>query len=133
MMLLKTKSTSSLDYVVLRCRDLDAARKLYGEALGLPVASESADGIQFQVGKMVLALRPRGEDEAEGPRLQLGFRVDYDQVPLFYERLKAHGFEVLEPPRDQGWGHRTLFLADPDRNLLEIFADLPGEHGNPPE
>ena len=129
-MLLKTKSTSSLDYVVLRCRDLAAARKLYGDALGLPVASESADGVQFQVGSMVLALRPLGDDDSEGPRLQLGFRVDYDQVPVFYERLRDHGVKVLEPPRDQGWGHRTLFLADPDRNLLEIFADLPGEHGN---
>lgn len=27
-------------------------------------------------------------------------------------------------PKDQPWGHRTVFFRDPDGNILEIYADL---------
>jgi hypothetical protein len=34
------------------------------------------------------------------------------------------GVDVLSPPTDQAFGHRTLFFRDPDGNLLEVFADI---------
>ena len=123
------KSISWLDYVVLPCRDLEAMLKYYRDALGLPIASERADRVEFRIGRMALALRPCDGERVEQPSVWLGFRVGYDQVDACYEDLKARGVEVLEPPSDQGWGHRTLFLGDPEGNVLEIFADLPTEHG----
>jgi catechol 2,3-dioxygenase-like lactoylglutathione lyase family enzyme len=34
------------------------------------------------------------------------------------------GVELLSPPMDQAFGHRTLFFRDPDGNLLEVFAEI---------
>jgi len=31
---------------------------------------------------------------------------------------------LLVEPKDQPWGHRTVFFRDPDGNILEIYADL---------
>jgi catechol-2,3-dioxygenase len=31
---------------------------------------------------------------------------------------------VIEPPTNQDWCHRTLFFADPEANIIEIFADI---------
>jgi catechol-2,3-dioxygenase len=32
--------------------------------------------------------------------------------------------EIIEAPRDEGYGHRTLFFKDPEGNILEIYADI---------
>ena len=34
------------------------------------------------------------------------------------------GIEVIEPPTNQHWCQRTLIFADPETNILEIFADI---------
>ena len=127
------KSVSWLGYVVLQCRDIEAARKFYRDVMGLPIAYERADWIQFQIGATGLVLQPLNgglrDRRTEQPRVQLGFRFRYDEINACYSELKARGVEVLEPPSDQGWGHRTLFFADPEGNLLEVYADLPSERG----
>jgi len=111
----------------------EAARRFYHHVMGLPIACERAGWIQFQVGDTGLDLRPLDEKLSDGragrPAVQLGIRVRYDQIHACYEELKARGVEVLEPPSDQGWGHRTLFFADPEGNLLEMYADLPRGRG----
>ena len=70
------KSISSLGYVVLPCRDIQALRRFYRDLMGLPIAYERADWIQFQVGATALALRPLDEGlrdrRAERPTVQLG-------------------------------------------------------------
>jgi len=35
-----------------------------------------------------------------------------------------HGVDLLEPPTNQPFGHRTLFFRDPDGNLLEVYAEI---------
>jgi hypothetical protein len=34
------------------------------------------------------------------------------------------GIEVIEPPTNQDWCHRTLFFSDPETNIPEIFANI---------
>ncbi|MDJ0945652.1 MAG: VOC family protein [Kiloniellales bacterium] len=127
------KAIASLDYVVLPCRDLRAARRFYRDVLGFDIVYERADWIRFQIGTTALALRPLdGAFEGrrvEGPAVQLAFRVGQDEVDACYEELKACGVEVLDPPRDQTWGHRTLYFTDPEGNVLEVYAELPESRG----
>jgi catechol 2,3-dioxygenase-like lactoylglutathione lyase family enzyme len=40
------------------------------------------------------------------------------------DELVRQGVNLLSPPTDQVFGHRTLFFRDPDGNLLEVFADI---------
>ena len=47
-----------------------------------------------------------------------------NEVESCHQELKRQGVTVLEPPRDQSWGHRTLYFRDPEHNVLEIYADM---------
>ncbi len=39
-------------------------------------------------------------------------------------RFGESGVAIVGEPTDQAWGHRTLFVRDPDGNVVEIYADL---------
>ena len=56
--------------------------------------------------------------------LQLTFKVSAPEVDKCADELVRHGVNLLSPPADQVFGHRTLFFRDPDGNLLEVFADI---------
>lgn len=124
------RAIKTLDYIVIPCRDLPTMRAFYREVLGLPSAYERHDWVTFQLGEVTLALRPRTAPffaltrDVDSPSVQLAFRVDYDQVDRCHEDLMALGVSILEPPKDQLWGHRTLYVADPEGNVLELYADL---------
>ncbi len=32
--------------------------------------------------------------------------------------------KVIESPTNQHWCHRTLFVADPETNILKVSADI---------
>ena len=56
--------------------------------------------------------------------LQLAFKVSAPEVDQCADELARQGVDLLAPPTDQVFGHRTLFFRDPDGNLLEVFAEL---------
>jgi catechol 2,3-dioxygenase-like lactoylglutathione lyase family enzyme len=126
-----------LDYVILLCDDPARMRGFYDEVMGFPVYRDKFDGgwVELRVGSVLLVLRPRGwlalngrgYDGGRAPdsaSIQLAFRVAPSEVDACHARLLKQGVEVLDPPTDQPWGHRTLFFRDPEGNLLEIYADL---------
>ena len=39
-------------------------------------------------------------------------------------QLEANGVTIVAPVTDQPWRHCTLFVRDPDGNVIEIFAEL---------
>ena len=83
----------------------------------------------MRVGAVLLTLRRRGRPY-DGPGLhgsagvQLAFRVTPHEVETWYAELLKKQLEILEPPRDREYGHRTLFFKDPEGNILEIYADI---------
>lgn len=121
----------SLDYVIVPCDDLDRMRRFYSDVFGFRIEDEEAgQWVGYRVGALFLGLRPRGRPY-DGPKIpdgsaavQLSFRVPPADVDLAYETLKAKGIDVIEPPTNQDWPHRTLFFADPENNVIEIFADI---------
>jgi catechol 2,3-dioxygenase-like lactoylglutathione lyase family enzyme len=46
------------------------------------------------------------------------------QVDECAEDLRAAGVRLVDEPKNQLWGHRTLFFRDPDGNVIEIYAEL---------
>ncbi|MDP6699483.1 MAG: VOC family protein [Candidatus Latescibacteria bacterium] len=119
-----------LDYAIVLCADLDRMKAFYRDLFDFPIAAESATGLTFQAGavKLSLRLRTRGYDgqgtRSELPGVQLAFLVAPDEVVPCYEQLVAKGIEILEPPTDQPRGHRTVYFADPEGNMLEIYAEI---------
>ncbi len=123
---------TQLDYVILLCHDIRAMREFYLNTMRFPLDEDHGDWMKFRVGSRFLTLRPRGQwhgwHDGESPQgsasVQLAFCVDYDEVDTCHEELTARGVDIIDPPRDQEFGHRTLFFRDPDGNVLEIYAEL---------
>jgi catechol 2,3-dioxygenase-like lactoylglutathione lyase family enzyme len=117
-----------LAYTILLADDLAAMRHFYVEVLDLPVVSEHGDWIELDAGAVVLALRPRDRpydgEAGAGAGTQLAFRVPLDALGHEEASLRAQGIEIVDPvTRNDGSGHTTLFLLDPERNVVELFAE----------
>ena len=121
----------AVDYTVIFVRDMAAMRRFYEGVLSFPVTRElSAGWIEYQIGGNTLALARPGRTAKDAPTpvgsasLQLAFRVGAEDVDRCAEELTRHGVDLLEPPTNQPFGHRTLFFRDPDGNLLEVYAEI---------
>lgn len=121
----------AIDYTVIFVRDMGAMRRFYEDILGFPLQRELSPGwIEYRVGDNTLALaRPR-LTAADAPTpdgsasLQLAFKVSAPEVDQCADELVRQGVDLLSPPTDETFGHRTLFFRDPDGNLLEMFAEI---------
>lgn len=122
----------NLDYTVLLCHDIEAMRGFYTEVMGFEVHHEiPGRWVELQVGSSLVALRLRGR-AYDGPRpatgtasVQFAFRVPPDAVEVAAAQLAEHGIEILEAMTDlELFGHRTLFFADPEDNVIEIYAEI---------
>jgi catechol 2,3-dioxygenase-like lactoylglutathione lyase family enzyme len=125
------QSIRTIDYTVIFVRDMAAMRRFYKDVLCFPLTRElSANWIEYQIGGNTLALSRPGRTAKDAPTpkgsasLQLAFKVAVDDVDRCAEELLRHGVDLLEPPTNQPFGHRTLFFRDPDGNLLEVYAEI---------
>jgi catechol 2,3-dioxygenase-like lactoylglutathione lyase family enzyme len=121
----------AIDYTVIFARDMAAMRRFYEDVLGFPLLRELSPGwIEYRVGNNTLALAKPGLTAADAPTpsgsasLQLAFKVSVDEVDQCADELAGQGVDLLSPPTDRPFGHRTLFFRDPDGNLLEVFAEI---------
>jgi catechol 2,3-dioxygenase-like lactoylglutathione lyase family enzyme len=121
----------AIDYTVIFARDMAAMRRFYEDILGFPLVRVlSPRWIEYRVGDNTLALARPSLTAADVPTpngsasLQLAFKVSAPQVDQCADELVRRGIDLLSPPTDQVFGHRTLFFRDPDGNLLEVFADI---------
>ena len=125
------KAIRAIDYSVIFVRDMAAMRPFYQEVLGFPLLRELSPGwIEYRVGGNTLVLARPSRTAADVPTpngsasLQLAFKVSAAEVDRCADELVQQGVDLLSPPTDQAFGHRTLFFRDPDGNLLEVFAEI---------
>jgi catechol 2,3-dioxygenase-like lactoylglutathione lyase family enzyme len=121
----------AIDYTVIFVRDMRAMRRFYEGILRFPLSRElSPRWIEYRVGSNTLALARPSLTATDVPTpggsaaLQLAFKVSAPEVDQCADELLRHGVDLLSPPTDQAFGHRTLFFRDPDGNLLEVFAEI---------
>jgi catechol 2,3-dioxygenase-like lactoylglutathione lyase family enzyme len=115
----------AIDYTVIFVRDMTAMRRFYQDILGFPLLRELSPGwIEYRVGDNTLALARPSLTVADAPTpngsasLQLAFKVSAPDVDRCADELVRQGVDLLSPPTDQVFGHRTLFFRDPD----EIYS-----------
>ncbi len=124
------QSVQQLNYAIVLCDDLERMKAFYRGLFAFPIDSESATGLTFRAGSVLLSLRQRTREydghgvRTDLPGVQLAFRVAPAEVDQCYTQLVDKGVEILEPPTDQPRGHRTVYFSDPEGNLLEIYAEI---------
>jgi len=104
-------------------------KTFYHKVLDFEIHRANEEWIEMKVGSVLLTLRKRGRSYDGGKLpdsagLQLAFRVAPAEVEACYKELLLKQVEILDPPRDTDYGHRTLFFKDPEGNILEIYADI---------
>lgn len=123
-------SVKQLNYAIVLCDNLELMKTFYRDLFSFPIDSESATGLTFRAGSVLLSLRKRTRDydgcgvRLELPGVQLAFLVSPAEVDACYKELIEKDVEILEPPTDQPRGHRTVYFADPEGNVLEVYAEI---------
>ena len=125
------RAIRNMDYVIVFARDMKPMRRFYADIMQFPIYRDvHPSWVEYRIGGTLLALTERGFvfNDAATPQgalsLQLAFRVTRTEVDACAESLRKSGVAIVGEPTDQAWGHRTLFIRDPDGNVVEIYADL---------
>lgn len=124
------ESIRNIDYTVLLCDDVETMARFYADVLGFRLRhAVPGKWAEFQVGGSLLAMRLRTRSydgpRTDGASVQLAFRVPPDDVDVCVEQLARRGVQPLEPVADLAdFGHRVLFFADPENNVIEIYAEI---------
>lgn len=119
-------------HVVLKMRDLEAARQFYGGVLGMKITDQQEDfGVFFRFDDYHhdIAVFKVGEDAAAPERNQVGLAHvalladSLETVRDWYGKLKAQGVDGLRTV-DHGIT-KSVYFRDPEGNELEIYCEVP--------
>lgn len=108
-----------LHHLLLEVSDLAAAERFYVDTLGFQIRSRDVlhDGRPFFNTEQGLGLT-EGPPERRGLGGHLAFGVRH--VDALAERVRAAGYTLLRGPLEGPYG-RTIYVADPDGNEVELF------------
>lgn len=124
--------------ITILTQDVPTLLQFYRDVLGFQVKDEmgsyvelESEGVRFAIcARSILEKVTRhpsyGESQA-GQSFELAFPLDTpEEVDTAYADIVAKGATPICAPATMSWGHRTAFFADPDGNIHELFAPLPG-------
>src|SRR5215218_3208451 len=102
-------------FIVRHVRDLDKTRTFYTDVLGFQVENDQPGFLQFtNTGGATFALGPEGA----GEETEVWWFVD--DADAAHEHLRAHGAEIVSPPKDEPFG-RTVVIKDPAGTSLYLL------------
>ncbi len=114
--------------VLLRPLDLERSLRFYGETLSLAVYRQfgegSSRGVVFFLGGGFLEVSGAA---ATPPARNVGLWLQVRDVDAVHHELRGKGVDVLEPPTDQPWGLREMWIADPDGVRIAVIQ-VPEQH-----
>lgn len=127
-----------IDLVTLWTKDVPRMRAFYQDVLGFAVKLDMGgyvefenEGVRFSVVDPAVMVDTFGveayKQKGSGQVVELAFPCESpEDVDRQYEAIVAKGATPIHPPRDLPWNQRAALFADPDGNIHELFADLPG-------
>ena len=117
--------------------DLERAVDFY-RRLGLEFPPDPEDGhveaelpgglrLMLDTEETIRSFAPEWSPPTGGPRTALAFLCESpEEVDRLYAELVEAGAEGHKEPWDAFWGQRYAEVKDPDGNLVDLFARLPG-------
>jgi catechol 2,3-dioxygenase len=119
-------------HVVIKMRDLDAAKRFYRDILGMKITDEREGfGVFFRFHDYHhdIAVFKVAEDAMVPQKNQVGLAHialvadSLDTVKAMYKRLKEHNVPIVRTV-DHGIT-RSVYFQDPEGNELEIYCEVP--------
>jgi catechol 2,3-dioxygenase-like lactoylglutathione lyase family enzyme len=115
----------------LAVKDMDAAKKFYGETLGLEATKESPGGVFYTSGKSGVFVYP---SQYAGTNQATAAAWDVDDIESVVEDLKAKGvafehYDDMPETRLEGDIHvmgevKSAWFKDPDGNILNLVNGM---------
>ncbi|WP_346619752.1 VOC family protein [Blastococcus montanus] len=105
----------------LTSADLDAARRFYGDVLGLEPVMDHGWIVTLAdpaTGSRQISLVSH---DATAPVVPV-VSVEVDDVDAAHAAAVASGAEIVHPLTDEPWGVRRFFVRDPDGNVLNVLG-----------
>jgi catechol 2,3-dioxygenase-like lactoylglutathione lyase family enzyme len=125
----------SLDAIGIVSKDLAASIRFYG-LLGVkfpPLGEDHLEailpnGLRLMLDTLELIKKLDPEWTAPtGHRMNLAFRcADPAEVDAKHATVTKAGYASKTAPWDAFWGQRYAQVVDPDGNVVDLFAPLPG-------
>jgi predicted enzyme related to lactoylglutathione lyase len=104
--------------------DMEAAKRFYGETLGLKLVWDMEGAAAFEVGgpAFIVEWEDRsGEEESLAGRF-VGCSLSVDDIEAAYRDLTAKGAAFPVPPEKQPWGGTLAHFKDPCGNVLTLLG-----------
>jgi predicted enzyme related to lactoylglutathione lyase len=106
-----------VDFVAVPTRNVERAKRFYGETLGLELEKDSPAGAEYRAGQVTLGVwAPESQGMPFEPNLA-GIALRVPDVAAAQAELEAAGVEFSMGTFDTGVCHMALF-EDPDGNRL---------------
>jgi uncharacterized glyoxalase superfamily protein PhnB len=126
----------AFEAIGLVVEDIEASRAFYGR-LGLEIAEDAEGhghveatlpgGLRFMLDTVetIRSFDPDWSPPSGGHRISIAFRCESPaEVDRVHRELVEAGAASHKEPWDAFWGMRYAQVADPDGNIVDLFADL---------
>lgn len=126
-----------LDLISIVTSKYDDMRHFYADILGFKIKLDLGSYCEFENEGVRFAItthkvmsdatkHPSYSKSKEGQSFELAFKVPSpEEVDKVFKDWVQKGAKSIKGPETMPWHQRTAFIADPDENIHEIFADLP--------
>jgi catechol 2,3-dioxygenase-like lactoylglutathione lyase family enzyme len=117
----QTQLLNGVDFIAFPTKDWEAARKFYGEILGLPFGKQwgNMPAGEFETGTVTIALMQVDAFGIEFDPSSTPLEFHVDDFEAAKEELESRGVEFVTDVIDSGVCKQALF-QDPDGNALAI-------------
>jgi catechol 2,3-dioxygenase-like lactoylglutathione lyase family enzyme len=105
-----------VDFVSVLTRDIQRAKRFYGDVLGLAIETEGENDMEFSLGQVTLDVFNPGTPFVASTA---GIAIRVPDVAAARSELEAKGVEFEGDTRDTGVCHMAFF-KDPDGNQLML-------------
>jgi catechol 2,3-dioxygenase-like lactoylglutathione lyase family enzyme len=111
--------------------DVARLRSFYADALRAEAEGDDTfTAFRTAGGALSLFSSDGMEQMAPGSMAQAGvgrytLEIEVDDVDAEFDRLSTLGCVIVKPPTTQPWGRRSVWVRDPDGNILNFYANVP--------
>jgi catechol 2,3-dioxygenase-like lactoylglutathione lyase family enzyme len=125
--------------VTILTENIPSMKEFYTDVIGFEVKEDLGNYVEFanEGTRFAICTRevmhegtshPSYREPTAGQAFELAFPLDSpEEVDRTYDEIVSKGATPVKEPEMMPWGRRTVFFADPERNIHELYSLKPRE------